>query len=763
MEENNRVEYDLSSKDKPKTDQLKGIESNNHTYSLSESNLYNRPGQNTENANLEIEILKITKFLERQPKKDNVVCPLCSDSENLKTPSNIHDLFKLYSAYVFCLVGHCKSVSYEKKMLETFFNLEIFLLAQIALPPQDFFHAYKKIETNQKREELVALGQSFKVDNAIHINREEEIESLTYKFSRISSTNFLDFTDDEITLISLILHKRNEPFRFLNVYNVRKMLINNRIAVLFSLADDTIPCSDLISEGQSSSLEYQDILKFKLQNFSIADSLPMPLDFFDEMRIKLGLHRVSKKTKEITYEKELKNFDGIVVTKKSNLNTREFKRWYRSQKHIQKWKECVAMWISNREVKGNAVDLSMMDICAQYSEFEKGHRIFQKLGPDSTIEEKHDRFVKYCSLCIRALKEGNKNFISKISQKKHAEDFENLLSQTSSLEKDTFTSQITEKQLKTLSDIKNTINIKKMNKMALETETTRDSNTFREQELDATTKLSTADVKEASNPKDFVGPDGKEQQSIFEFKSNTCLILKDASVQESTVIANDETVPSSEKKKSISVSSEDYDPAFIEVWTVRLVFLIKEMKNFPKRSVAHDEIIYLICTQIFDNILYFERNSRKEILESILCNICINDQIVQLILKGFYCYCVSCKESNLNGIADADTIYEFCQKVYLTWKNKKSSSLNFFKRKDTATKQEIYCCMLGVCCETEKRNEFISVCKDLKSSSTDLNGEILQIFQRFHQSKNCDCNFFKRNSSDIKNKNNLIKHLFRND
>merc|ERR1711915_174305 len=87
-------------------------------------------------------------------------------------------------------------------------------------------------------------------------------------------------------------------------------------------------------------------------------------------------------------------------------------------------------------------------------------------------------------------------------------------------------------------------------------------------------------------------------------------------------------------------------------------------------SAFKKDITKVICRAIFDNILYFEKNTRKEILDTILCNICINDEIVQLILKGFYCYCISCKESNLKSIDDADLAYYFCQKIYDSWKSK---------------------------------------------------------------------------------------------
>lgn len=739
---------------------------------------------------------KILNYLEGQPKRQDKNCFLCSSNgTDLKNPNDIQILFKLYSAIVFCLIEHCKQLKYEKNLIEAFFALENFLLDQIARPELGFYDAYiQKQEDTSTRDQLLALGQIFRVDNAIHINREEELESITYKLYRRLSFDLTSLTDQEVNLICLILYKRNESFRFFKVFADRKLLVNHRIAILFSLKSNSIvDSSDLVLKTSSFQFEFDDLSDYKIMDLYIRNCKEIKNDFFKVMSKKLGLNKFSKLCKQVEYEKQLENFEGIIVTKKCDLNIRKFKKWFKREKDKQHWNENISIWIQNRKINNIAVDLSMIGICAQYHEFEKGQFIYEKLEKPRDDQDKKEIFVKYCFLCISALKEGNKHFINGIVTKID-DEFSRIISNTEKVENENqrfkkhgkVENEI-DSPTKTILEIKHSVSRKKSQSDKVEMSNLSSSilhkgeNTKeKEKTIHSNTSECVKDKPRNSLQKETKNYISKGETIFDELESNLCIEIKDATDQDTTVIEQEfnekvnleENQQFDEKRsnsnnnstlaiKSISESnSEVYDSAFIGLWTFRLINLIKKVKQLKKNSNIYKEVNIALFKSIFDNILYFEKGSRKEILETVLCDICINDQIVQLVLKGLYCYCVSCKESNLKHITDADLVYNFCEKIYSYWKQTRST-LNFFKRKDPSTKQEIYCCMLGVCCETDKKKGFMNVCQDLKSSSTDLNGEMIRIFERFHMIDKCGCNFFNVKSKK-QDKKHIIKHICQN-
>lgn len=703
-----------------------------------------------------IEVL--VRYFSLQHKKKDIDCFLCTDREKtLEHPTDIHILFKLYSALVYCMMEHCTKLAYENGMTSDLFNLENYLLDQIAVKELDFFDAYKEDVVDHRREQLIAMGNIFKIDDALHINREEEIESVTYKYCKKVGDMRL-FSDEDVNLICLILYKRNESFRFFKIFKERRLLINYRLAVLFSLHNDCIySSSEVINRDKGRKFEYDDISNYKLKNLFIKGGLK-PTNYFEKMKYKLGLDKIQRESKEIEYEKVLEAFEGIIVTKKIDVNSREFRRWYNRERRGYQWMECVKMWIANRRMNKNVVDLSMIDMCTQFKEFEKGHYIYEMLEPIHEEKVLKDSFVKYCLLCIGALKEGNKDF------NKHI---------VSNLD-ETFSKMI-------CGDADETWRHKLA---AIKNEASRYSHDPERSMSDRKTRNNSvidSEIEMFSNRDDDNLNIMATVPSISEFRTNICSDLRESQMMgdknnnASSFVENNGnkiTVDdikevaannnlSSHKNGSECSRSSSFSFAsgsdFLKVWTERIVLLIENAKKIDKNKSICVTINRSMTEMIINNILYFEMKCRKNVLEALLCDICINDEMAQLILKGFYCYCLSCKESNLRVIHDCDVVCSFAEKIYKCWR-KSRSSFNFFKRKDPQTRQTIYCCMLGVCCETEKTDQFVNVCKDLKCSSTELNHEMLKIFKRFHTYQKCNCDFFK-NNPNRHYKKHIIDHI----
>lgn len=691
----------------------------------------------------------LIRYLGAQPKRKSIDCFLCTDKEKvLEHPKEIHTLFKLYSALVFCMLEHRACVKYSEKLVEDMFNLENYLLDQIAVKELEFMDAYRDEAMDHRREQLIAMGNVFKIDDALHINREEEIESLTYKFYRkVGDARFL--SDAEINLICLILYKRKESFRFFRIFKERKLLINYRLAVLFSLRSECMyKPTEIISQNKSRKFEYEDIGTYKLKSLFIRGGVTNPENFFEHMKYKLGLDRVHEVDQEIEYEKELKTFEGIVVTKRADVNSREFKKWFNRENRKHQWMECVKMWVANRRMDKNVMDLSMIDMCCQYKEFENGHFIYEMLEPITNEKVLKDCFVKYCLLCIHALKEGNKKFNDTIVSNLDETFAKMICSGSSQGSGRSANRTIKSETMESYYDLKRCASKK------------------------GEQSLHVDDVSALSVKKGDTVEYGTAMGGLSDFKTEICIDVEEVNSalhQECGALSNrgdgsrgESVVDTSIASRSSTESTRSslvIDVDFIRKWTDRLVLLIKKARRLDRESSVSWDINRSMTEMTINNILYFEKTCRKEVLEVLLCDICINDEMVQLLLKGFYCYCLSCKESSVKTISDCDMVYKFAEHIYKCWKKKKSG-LSLFRRKDPHTKQTIYCCMLGVCCETEKVDQFMDVCKDLKGSSTELNGEMINILKKFHDYKKCNCDFF-RNNPNRHYKKHLINHIFK--
>ncbi|KRH93804.1 hypothetical protein M153_5600005587, partial [Pseudoloma neurophilia] len=483
----------------------------------------------------------------------------------------------------------------------------------------------------------------------------------------------------------------------------------------------------------------------------------MPMGFFSKLRKKFSLDRITKENHEITYNTVLTHFNNITIKKSKIRNCIEFKKWYKREKRDKQWKDLVTIWIDHcRDVDGRrnvAVDLSMMDICTEYGEYEKGHFIYNNLintshsktqtinngsskKSKSGLNNIDDMLTKYTHLCITALKSNNPEQVRQVNMCKKKEPLHTLLSD------------------------KTVLSDKTIDKTVLNNDKTVLSNKTVLNDVlpcchpcgcDRTTVTSNQNTTVTSNCCDkMYNTECKKLllDTTFDYKSNSCLIVHndgcqnntgDTSQNNDTTQQNNNTGDTSQYNTGDVNSVDEYDT----LWTDRLITNVLS-------NTRSENTTTVLFTMLVSNILYFKTDTRDTIKKYLynLSNEELSDKSIKTVLSVLYNIVIDyntyiCK--NINNL-----LYGLSNRLYKKFKNNQS----FFRRGDKTINESIYSCMLGVCHETHCKSGFLLVCNDLKSSSTSLNKSMIKIIENYHSS-DCNCEIFRTGQS----KKNVIKHI----
>lgn len=206
-----------------------------------ESNNCHESGTTTETRKYNrIEHLKslindIRKILCNQEKNRCKTCP-CSNELSYKS---LEDIFKGYALITFCLLNHSITTKFIPELFLKSFILEINLLEYLRIQPLKIPDVLFSHQCNDKADikKYIAAYKTYMNDTKVHINCEQDIESLTYKYYKTYCVRNRNTYYDDLLLFLLL--RRNESERFFAVFKkTEKNIFGYRLALLLSLFNE---------------------------------------------------------------------------------------------------------------------------------------------------------------------------------------------------------------------------------------------------------------------------------------------------------------------------------------------------------------------------------------------------------------------------------------------------------------------------------------------------------------------------------------------
>lgn len=388
-------------------------------------------------------VVEIKKFMDDSKDEVGGDCP-CKIDVPLKS---LTDVFKHYGVLCHCMVYHKKSMTFDFGVYIKVFLLEISLLEYLyekpITIPEVFFGSQNR---NEEKDQYVASYKTFFNETRIHINCEQDIESLSYKYYKhyAKSTKNLGYYVDPLLFL---LYKRRESERYFLVFgNYSKTLVGLRIALLLSLFSECCKEVDEVKkiharnkvakdEGILSDIrcditsingeQCNNVTEDSLDDIMSYNSNSSKTIGSDCSYIKKLLHDDSPFSQfEKVFSEQICTEDEITRSKISKrleidkdsallfariafyiYNSIDLKKdcsvWFREREIKKTWEESVKKWAFSKNKDNGNVDMdnAMILQCSKYRRFEEGYLIFTMQA------KKNERcLLKTCFLCLHAYK-----------------------------------------------------------------------------------------------------------------------------------------------------------------------------------------------------------------------------------------------------------------------------------------------------------------------------------------------------------------------
>ncbi|KAF7684563.1 hypothetical protein TCON_0241 [Astathelohania contejeani] len=325
-------------------------------------------------------IQSVINAINRFPKvKIDDECYICTQEIQFNT---LHDIFRSYAGILFCYKVHVDrnalTGDFYHMAIENLFYVENFILDLLEerMSVQSVLEKRDNRYNLSLKDQLIATSKSFDTDTSIHINCEQDVESIIYKIFKFNFITVEKSTleEDDIRKALYLLYRRKESTRFFRIFNRldERDEIINRLAVLTSL--DIASCTSPESVFKTVKETH------KLKNKQIIEDW---LSKSEEEREDCLLGLPSEMIKFL------------------RLEIRDIDLWYKLECERQNWDECLKLWGSTRDDGTGSVDASMIDICIRNKKYDEGWLIFEDRGYT------HPRCVsKSCLLTLSAIRDG---------------------------------------------------------------------------------------------------------------------------------------------------------------------------------------------------------------------------------------------------------------------------------------------------------------------------------------------------------------------
>ncbi|KAM0687190.1 hypothetical protein COBT_001576, partial [Conglomerata obtusa] len=449
-------------------------ENNNNTNSNNESKMLTNTETTSEDnnfinynriENMKLLIIEIRGVMAKETNKDDTFSCPCA----IKVPlQNLTDIFKHYGILLSCMKNHIKVILFSERLFLQIFIFELNILGffnekPITIP--DVLVGNKE-KNFYEQDKYVCSYKTFLNDGNIHINCEQEIDSLCYKYFKLFSKGREGRSHLYIDLLLFLLLKRKESERFFVVFkNYSKTTFGYRFALLLSLQSgccregneiyremsnntsakqegfifdfkkrinteekmDKVKTLKSISEN---NLNEKYIAKKDIDTFSVKSAIDnFAFEFLNNL---LNDESVFKNFEEL-FELENNKYktENIINESKNNkINDKsclflfrvidyiyeiiELKKeaivWFEEKNIKQTWENNVREWALSRNSDNIKIEYSMIKNCMQYKKYEEGYLIY------SLLENKDDEcLLKTSVLCLCALKNtGDRIWIERI-------------------------------------------------------------------------------------------------------------------------------------------------------------------------------------------------------------------------------------------------------------------------------------------------------------------------------------------------------------
>ncbi|EPR80029.1 hypothetical protein SLOPH_1727 [Spraguea lophii 42_110] len=330
---------------------------------------------------------KIKEFMNNQKKK-NTGCLYCNNRKY--DIENIYDLSEFYLSAIFCVEKHMENILYEKNIFYYLFFIENFIFEAVS-KDDEISNVEKLLYEGKKSEKMknkiIEKSKMYAVDSSVHINCEQEIDSLCYKvFKKMSFKEKMTVNENEVAFILYILFRRSEFMRFYKTFNGgKKSLVGYRLFLIFSMHPDSEKSITAIKN------ELKNAKRIKTDGFYMEESIMKelkPIEQNENMKIN-GICKnsvieiIEKMNEDVGYENGWKDQE----------------EWLEIKSVENKYLDCMKMWFFNKEKGPESVNASMIGVCITYRKFDDGWLIF------NSLEQKYDSVIaKTCILCCVAIK-----------------------------------------------------------------------------------------------------------------------------------------------------------------------------------------------------------------------------------------------------------------------------------------------------------------------------------------------------------------------
>lgn len=401
-------------------------------------------------------ITGIKSRLSEHKEKNNVEC-FCESSIPIE---NTHDIFKNYGILCYCMINHIKTIQFDFNLFIDMFILEFNLVNYLKEESKDISQILKpetEIVSEDIENQYICAYSTFIRDSKIHINCEQPIESLTFKYYKKFIKNQKQGDTSSLDYLLFMLYIRKESERFFKVFaEIPKTSFNCRITLLLSLhqnccknSDEILKslkkyntiCSGLINEigGILEEVDVRD------ESSPCLNETPSPNKNQREAEIQVikekikvveaGLDRVNLEKRlfikknlwdDIMFNKYDKVFSqnitlferqkldkflmryefdensGLILLRTTVviLNILELETdvdsWFQRKKEKYEWSNNVKKWGLNRDPK---LDADMISCCSTYRKFDEGFLIYSEL-----VAKDEQAMTRACSLCLNAFK-----------------------------------------------------------------------------------------------------------------------------------------------------------------------------------------------------------------------------------------------------------------------------------------------------------------------------------------------------------------------
>ncbi|KAM0674433.1 hypothetical protein GVAV_002046 [Gurleya vavrai] len=374
---------------------------------------------------------------------------------------NLTDIFKNYGMLVYCIKNHIFILEFNPTLFLKCFLLELLILSYFDEKPVticDILSEHKKKDFYEREKYICAYKIFFK-EKEIHVNCEQEVDSLTYKYFKLFIRNNESKSQNFFDLLLFLLLKRKESERFFNVFkNYNKTSFSYRFALLISLQNQCcLEINEVMKMVNDENMKQEGIIfkihektKKKAENFNLKKSTCNSVCDLNEVNKKLETFSVKSSianypfdllNKILDDESIFKNFENLFIPENNlyDLNdlecinydinsnckilfvrvidfiydilefNKEINVWFEEKKIKQVWENNVQEYARGRN-KDSSVEHSMIKTCIHYKKYEEGYMIYKFL------RQKDDAcLLKTSILCLCALKNtGNNIWIERI-------------------------------------------------------------------------------------------------------------------------------------------------------------------------------------------------------------------------------------------------------------------------------------------------------------------------------------------------------------